>query len=402
MSRFFTVAFENWKKQVKSPSFWLMVFLPFLIVIVGGVVGYFTGSGLDNNKVAVVADEEYRHLFAKNELVDFTFEKEDAAKKDLKDKEIAGYLMLSEDDKNVKMDYYSTGLGAVNSFYLENLAKEIQNSINSQNANLTKEQSEIMTRNPVINYYQVDDKASNPVAMGLYFGSVLIMYMALILYSNIMIMDVAVEKGTKILEFIFSSVKATTYFAGKIAGNFMLILTQALIYVIFGILGFGIVKFTGVLDKISIDLSVVPNLGLVLFEMLGFLVFGILIYMIMAAMLGSLVSKQEDASKMATPIMVIPIIAYIIAMSFIGRGPNLFIKVLSYIPFVSSFFMPMRLAFSDASLFEGLISIVILAAGCVVAYIIAAKVYKKNILNYSSSKLFGRGKRMKAKEKKNK
>lgn len=132
--------------------------------------------------------------------------------------------------------------------------------------------------------------------------------------------------------------------------------------------------------------------------MILFAIFGILLYMIVAAMLGSLVSKQEDASKMASPIMIIPIACYGLSFIFLGKNPNLLMKVLSYIPFFSTFFMPMRMIYSDANLIKAMISLIILILSIIVTYIICSKIYKRNILNYSSDKLFGRNKILKIKK----
>lgn len=396
MSRFFTVALETWKKQVKSISFWLMVFMPFIIVIVSAAIGYFASSDQGGgNKVAIVGEESLQKLFIKNDIVEFVFEDEKKAIEDLDNKKISAYVLINEQDGIVNMDYYSSSLGQASSMYIETVGKNIQNSINSQYANLSNKQSKILTRNPVINFYTVEDSLSNPLSMALYFILMMVMYVVLILYSNIMIMDVAVEKGTKMLEFIFSSIKPKTYFAGKIAGNFLVILTHAFVYIVVGAIGFAVVKFTGIIEKIGIGLEIPENIGYIILEMLGFVVLGLLIYMIVAAMLGSLVSKQEDASKMSTPIMLVPIICYMISMMFIGRQANLFIRILSYMPFFSTFFMPMRLIFEDANLTSGFISLIILLVSVFIVYFIASKVYKDNILNYSSDKLFGRNKTQK-------
>ena len=107
--------------------------------------------------------------------------------------------------------------------------------------------------------------------------------------------------------------------------------------------------------------------------------------MILAAMLGSLAKKQEDAGKVGTPLILVIIFAFVIALSFMGKEETLLIKVLSYLPFVSVFFMPMRLIRSSVGLGYGLISILIMLVSIILAYKIASKVYKKNILNYSSN-----------------
>ena len=122
-----------------------------------------------------------------------------------------------------------------------------------------------------------------------------------------------------------------------------------------------------------------------LVELASLVILSLLIYMILAAMLGSLAKKQEDAGKVGTPLILVIIFAFVIALSFMGKEETLLIKVLSYLPFVSVFFMPMRLIRSSVGLGYGLISILIMLVSIILAYKIASKVYKKNILNYSSN-----------------
>lgn len=400
MTRFFTVAGDTWKKQMKSASFWVMVFMPFIIFIVSGAIGYFKGNSSETGKVAIVTDKNTKSMFKENEVLEFVFEDEEKAIKDLDERKIEAYAIVKEENGIVHMDYYSSGLTRLSSMYMETTIKNIQNSLNSQNANITNAQSRILTRNPVISYYEVKDDARNPLNMAMYFLTVFMMYMILILYSNIVIMDVAVEKGTKMLEFIFSSIRPGTYFAGKIFGNFLVILTHALIYIVLGAIGLAVIQLTGILTKLGLDLTISQANQIIGLQTVIFAVLGVLIYMIVAAMLGSLVAKQEDASKMATPIMIIPIVSYILSMVFMDEKSNILIRALSFVPFFSSFFMPMRLIFSDASLKMGWISILVLVASCLVVYLFASKVYKDNILNYNSDKLFGRKKVKKVKTKK--
>lgn len=194
--------------------------------------------------------------------------------------------------------------------------------------------------------------------------------------------------------------------AGKIFGTILAMLVHFGIYLALGLVGFAIIKFTGFYEKIKTMLGfniseIFEGINYKLVgEIILFMVLGLILYIILSAMLGSLVQKQEDAGKMATPIMLIIMFCYFISTSFVGSEPNNFIKILSYIPFLSTFFMPMRLIYENASLLQGMISLIILLVGIVLMYIISARVYKKNILNYSTNKLFGRGKKLKIKKKK--
>lgn len=398
MSRFSTVAKKTWKRQMKSASFWFMVFMPFIVLAISLVIGYFANKDSSDKKIAIVADNQIQDMFKTNEVIDFVFTDQKTAKKDLESKDISAYAIVKEEEGILDMKYYSSGIGSISSIYLETVVKNIQNSIKNQNAKLSEKQARILTRNPSIEYYSVKDKVSNPISTALYFIMTLAMYMFLIMYSNIMIMDVAVEKGTKMLEFIFSSIRPRTYFAGKIFGNLLVILTHGMIYMLFGLIGLGIIRATNILGKIGLTIPEYSNLLQTIMIMILFAVLGILLYMIVAAMLGSLVSKQEDASKMASPLMIIPIACYALSFFFMGKNPNMLMKVLSFMPFFSTFFMPMRMIYSDANLSIAASSLLVLLGSIIITYFICAKIYKKNILNYSSDKLFGRNKKVKLKK----
>lgn len=405
MPRFFTVSFDTIKKQLKSGSYWLMVFMPFIMALVIGLISYIQATTRTPDTIAVVSEDEYKDYFKENSMVDFEFMKEDKAKKALDEKDISAYLKLSNKDGVLNFDYYGDTTARMPLLVIDSLSKTMQDKENIKNANIDAKDAQIIGQNPQVKLHEVKDNLQNPGNMIALFATIFVMYFVLIFYSQIIMNDIAVEKGSKMLEFIFSSVKAGTYLAGKIFGIILSMLVHFGIYVILGLLAFAIAKATGFYDKfinmVGINIGkILQGLNLPLIgQIVLFMVLGIIIYIILSAMLGSLVQKQEDAGKMATPIMLIIMFAYFVSISFVGSEPNIFIKILSYVPFVSTFFMPMRLIYENASLMQGAISLVILGLGIIVMYIIAAKVYKKNILNYSSNKLFGRGKKLKLKKK---
>ena len=405
MNRFMTVSTDTLKKHLKSASFWIMVLMPFIMAVVIGIISYISYSTKTPDTIAVVTEEKYKKNFQNNPMVDFEFKDKKEAKKALDDKEISAYLEVKNKDGLLNFDYYGDTTAKTPMLVINSLAESMQRKENLKNSNIDAKQNAIISQKPEVNLHEIKDNLKNPGNMTALFVTIFIMYFVLIFYSQIIMQDIAIEKGSKMLEFIFSSVRAGTYMAGKIFGTILAMLVHFGIYVILGLVGFAVIKFTGFYDKISsmLDINISDlfkgiNTNLV-FEIVLFMVFGLILYIILSAMLGSLVQKQEDAGKMATPIMLIIMFCYFISISFVGSEPNLFIKILSYIPFLSTFFMPMRLIYENASLFQGMISLIILLVGIVLMYIIAARVYKKNILNYSTDKLFGRGKKLKIKKK---
>lgn len=269
------------------------------------------------------------------------------------------------------------------------LANELQNAINIKNAGLNEEQIGIFSTKADIKINQID-KGKSLMIYASYFILLMFMYFMLIMYSNVLVVDIATEKGSKMIEFIFSSVSAKDYFAGKILGNFFAIIVHSILYIIFGAISYFIIKSKGLLDFIKIDFSLDKTSLMIIGEIFIFIILSLLAYMIIAAMLGSLASKQEDASKVATPLMLTIVGAFMVAMIFMNRSVNLFVKIASFIPYISVFFMPLRLIKGSAGIIEGGLSLIILALSLYITYILASKVYKKHILNYSADSIFTR------------
>lgn len=401
MNRKLIVALDSFKRQMKSVAFWAMVVVPILAMLVPVGINYFLEKsdgkklGADGGKYNLVADESIKP-YLKDMENEFVFVTEKEAKNKLSEQDIESYGKIWIENARVRLIINTKTMDAKALTTLPKLAEEIQKSINLENAELSLEEQSFMTREPYVKVNQID-KGKSLMIYASYFILLMFMYFMLIMYSNILVVDIATEKGSKMIEFIFSSVSAKDYFAGKILGNFLAIIVHSLIYIVLGIISYFIIKSKGLLDMIKIDLSLDKASLLMVGEIFLFIILSLLAYMIIAAMLGSLASKQEDASKVATPLMVTIIGAFMVAMIFMNRPVNAFVKVASFIPYISVFFMPLRLIKGDAQILEAGISILILLVGLYITYILASRVYKKHILNYSAESIFTRKKKVKAK-----
>ncbi|WP_296113426.1 ABC transporter permease [uncultured Anaerococcus sp.] len=400
MNRKLIVALDSFKKQIKSPSFWAMVFVPILVMLVPTGINYYLNKadsesklegGMD--KLAIVTDENVRPYF-KGLGEDYRLVSKKEAENYLKEEKIDSYGEISEENGQVKLTIKSKTIDTKIISTLPQLADEIQNLVNIENAGLNQNQVEIFSTRADVRIDQVD-KERNLMAYASYFILLMFMYFMLIMYSNILVVDIATEKGSKMIEFIFSSVSSKDYFAGKILGNFLAIILHSVLYLILGLGSYFFVKSRGLLDMVNINMSLDRETLLIIGEIFLFIILSLLSYMIVAATLGSLANKQEDASKVASPLMVTIIAAFMVAMIFMKRPANLFVKVASFIPYISVFFMPLRLIKADAGIMEAFISLIILLLSLYISYIISSKIYKKHILNYQESKF------LKARRKKN-
>ena len=380
MNRVKIVMLETLKTHLKSGAFWAMILLPIVFGIIGGLGGYFAGNS-DDNPMALIVTEELKPYFNEE---DYKFIDEEQLDSLIDSKDVTSYAKIREENGQVVADFNDSNSDMVEMLTFQESLNTIQSQLNAKNANLDQDQEKILAKTPIINKIE-DEKADNKmIGQLIYFVLIFLMYMVLMSFVNLVLSDIATEKGTKMIEFIFSSVRPGDYFAGKMLGNFIAVFVQIITYVIFGLIGFFIVKSRGLLDGLELSFTLTSSSYGIIAEIVALFLLGIFIFLVIAGMLGSFATKVEDAGKMGTPLIFVTIILFFLAMSLQKKGDIMLTQVLSYIPLASTFFMPLRLLNGYAGLSQGLISIAILIVTIFLVYRFGEKVYKRNILNYST------------------
>lgn len=382
MNKLWTVISQTYANQVKTWSFLLFILSPFLLIGISGGVGYFSGkvsSEQSTDQIAVISKEKsLRTSYIKQNKSDvkpkITTTK--AARVALADNEIKGYLNLTTQNQQVIATYHGTE--AMNSS-LKNktlaFLNSLQQSLNYRQAKLNQNQAQILAKQPNFAQKIKDNKNSTKKIAGTisFWIMVFMMYMILINYASVTANEIASEKGTKIMEIIFSSTTPANYFYGKLLGVVGVIVTQIAVYLVGGWAIFlGVKHLKVVNDFLTSSGSLIKEVVADLLNInLAFLLFGVIIYTILAAFSGALVAKAEDASKAAQPTVYLSMLAFFLTIPFQDNASALLVKILSYVPFFSSFFMPMRIIDHSASLFEISLSLLllILAVVLMAAYV---------------------------------
>lgn len=380
MSRIKIVMLETLKGHLKSGAFWAMILLPIIFGVLSGVGGYFAASSGDS-QMGIITSEELKPYFEDDQFLPI---KENEIDQFIDDGKISSYAKIREEDGQLIADFNEADASMPETLAFQNILTNIQNKLNEDRAKLDSSQQEILAKTPVINKI-TDEKSDNKmVGQIIYFILMFLMYMVLMSFVNLVLADIATEKGTKMIEFIFSSVKPGDYFAGKMFGNFIAVFVQIITYVVFGIVGFFIAQSKGLLDGIDLSYNLTGSTYGMIAEIVLLFLLGIFVFLILAGMLASFATKVEDAGKMGTPLILGTIILFFLAINLRGKGDIMITKVLSYVPLASTFFMPLRLLNGYASLIEGLISVAILIVTILLVYRFGERVYKRNILNYST------------------
>ena len=115
-----------------------------------------------------------------------------------------------------------------------------------------------------------------------------------------------------------------------------------------------------------------------------------LAYSLVAGILASMTVNVEDFQQIQTPIMLISLLAYYLAIMAGMFEGSILIKVLSYVPFISCLLSPALLVIGQITIIDVVISILVLVIFNFVAIKYGLKIYKIGILNYSTDKMWAR------------
>ena len=358
-----------------------MVISPFLFLALSVGIGYLQGSSMaKNSKIAVVTtvpsvEEELKGTNG----INFDYKDEASAQTAIKDEKIKGYLTVDQEDSVIKAVYHGeTSLESGIKLAVTNKLNELQSQLNRSEANLSQEQEKRLAQTVQFTEKIDEAKENKKFIQTMAAGALgFFLYMILITYAGVTAQEVASEKGTKIMEVVFSSIRASHYFYARMLALLLVILTHIGIYVVGGlaaILLFKDLPFlaqSGILDHLGDAFSL---------NTLLFILVSLFMYVVLAAFLGSMVSRPEDAGKALSPLMILIIAGFVGVTSLGAAGDNLVLKIGSYIPFISTFFMPFRAINGYANGLEAWISLAITVIFAVVATGFIGRMYASLVL----------------------
>ena len=358
-----------------------MVISPFLFLALSVGIGYLQGSSMaKNSKIAVVTTvPSVEDGLKSTNGINFDYKDEASAQAAIKDEKIKGYLTIDQEDSVLKAVYHGeTSLETGIKLAVTNKLNELQYQLNRSAANLSQEQEKRLSQ--TVDFTEkIDESKENKkivqtiAAAGLGF----FLYMILITYASVTAQEVASEKGTKIMEVVFSSIRASHYFYARMLALLLVILTHIGIYVVGGLAAILLFKDLPILAQSGILNHIGEAFSL---NTLLFVLVSLFMYVVLAAFLGSMVSRPEDSGKALSPLMILIIGGFFGVTALGAAGDNLILKIGSYIPFISTFFMPFRTINSYAGGVEAWISLAITVIFAVVATGFIGRMYASLVL----------------------
>ena len=402
MKKSIVVAKSLFTRRIKKPNYYWMIFAPILLAVIGLFCNHFMQQQVKNSNptIAIVASKNIKNeILQQNKQskshIHFTNSHLHSLKQAqlyLNDGNLDGILYIHDqnDLNNVKYFYKKTTASDSSVKGLEQLLYSVKTQRLAATMGLSLKQiqaiiSPVKIQTTSINKHQT--KSSHFQKMQRISQFIVIAgFLILTSYISITGSEIGREKGDHLIESVLSSTSTNSYFAGKMLGVLFLLVFQVMIYAL--LVGIANLVLPMLHQKALIDLSFFKGISLNYIVLTAlFMIVAVILYILLAAIIASFVSRIEDISQATSSVASLILIPYIIGLIASLRPDIGFIKVFSYIPFANQSIMPVRIATGTVSYTQGWISLFISILTLIPLFFIASIIYKKNIFKYSNHSL---------------
>jgi ABC-2 type transport system permease protein len=197
------------------------------------------------------------------------------------------------------------------------------------------------------------------------------LYVSLIIYGQLVAAAVIEEKSNRIVEILLTAVRPWQLMMGKIAGIGLVALVQV-----------GVVAATALVLGSATKLVSIPTLSVdVVVSGVVWFILGYLIYALLFAGVGSMVSRQEDVASVSTPVILVLVAGWIIALTVAAPDPaSTATTIFSMIPLFSPVIMPVRIAAGVAPLWQVVLSVILVLATIYILAAVSGRIYRNSVL----------------------
>lgn len=209
------------------------------------------------------------------------------------------------------------------------------------------------------------------------------------------------EKTSRGMEVIISSVPAKLHFLSKVLAALSYVLIQGCLLFLYAVVAAlvrnlfistsntaGIGSMVTDLIKMLGDVGVFKLLLVGAIPLIILFLVSFLAYAVVSATLASMTTNNEDFQQLQTPLMIIMMVGYYVALMAVMFEGSIFISILSYIPLLSVLIAPTLYLIGEMSLISLIATTAVTTISTYFLYVYGLRVYKVGILNYSSTKLW--------------
>lgn len=414
------------EKKIKTK--WFLIANALLLILIIGLVNidsiikFFGGDFDDTTRILVVDNTNVTYENLYNDYLEYQkivdninvtkIEKYNSsieeAKKIVMDED-AILLTIDKDDNNfIKANI--TSKSGVDAIVLQALTASLNNvktNIALNHYNISNDMLNLINSPITIEKVKLDDSKNSDemmdLVMGVAFPIIILPFFMLTIFLVQMIgAEINEEKTTKGMEIIISNVPAKVHFASKLISSNVFVIMQSLILVVDAGIALVIrifcgngglnnlveeMQLTSVVSSLS-ESGFIDNLIYVIPITIVLMLLTFIAYSLLAGVLASMTTNLEDFQQLQTPIVIISLLGYYLAMMASMFDGSVFIQIASYIPFISALLVPALLLLGQIGIIDVIISTILLIGTIYLLYKYGLKIYKVGILNYSSTGLW--------------
>ncbi len=417
----------------KIKTKWFVVANILLLILIAGLINIDSvikmfGGDFNEKQVVYVIDksnksydilksqnDNYSSLFNSEDESNFEIKKTNKDPKKLlaeKDNKDAWVLVFENSDENVlNVKLISDGfINTTDYAQISTLVNNTKSTVALSETNidpneLAKISAPVKIEREVLDENKKSEDENMQMIISTVFPIFILPFFALTIFLVQMIgAEVNDEKTTRGMEIIISNVSPKVHLLSKVISSNLFVIIQGILLVLFAFIGVGLRVALGTFDAskalsignldIGSTLSnfltseIASQLVYIIPLTLLMMVLTFIAYSLLAGVLASMTTNIEDFQQLQTPIMIISLLGYYLAMMAGVFEGSLFIKIFAFIPFISAILAPCLLVLGQFSLFEFVIAIILVIFIIFLLVKYGFRIYKQGILNYSSKGLW--------------
>ncbi len=329
----------------------------------------------------------------------------------IKDKKKDIILIINSDEENIfNVEFITYDL--IDTILYQNLLTSLnttKSEIALQRSNISSEVLDKIYKDIDVNRIILNEDANSNSELMQLIGGVLIpvfilpFFFLIILIVQYVGAEINEEKVSKSMEIIISSISPMSHFISKIISTNIFVLAQGLLLVIYGGIGLlsrSLISRTSLVSSLGtnvggmvntfIESGMLTNIVKAIPFIIILIVLSFIACSLIAGILASITTSAEDYQQIQTPLMLVLVLGYYLAIMASAFESSTFIKYASYFPLISSILSPVLLVQGQIGVINIIISIGFLIALILLLLKYGIKIYKVGILNYSSKKLWSK------------
>ncbi|MFC7805443.1 ABC transporter permease [Bacillus subtilis] len=408
MNKFWIMLSHTYRNKIMAKSFIISTVITVLLVLVvtnlESIISLFQGDDA-KEKIAVVDEtNELYPVFSKQlKAVDTDGDldvklskqsEDDEVTKQVKDESLDGMLIIKRDEKGTISGTYKALTISDESTYqtLQQALTQTKTAVGTAELGVSQETISSLYAPVTVGQKALKEGAKSEEELGQTVGLVYIMlfviYFSVIMYASMIAMEVATEKSSRVMEILISSMPPIQQMFAKLLGIGLVGITQLAIIIGAGSLSLKLNQKSETASSVGgflnlTDVSATTVIYAVIFFLLGYF-----LYATLAAFLGSVVSRIEDVQQTITPMTLLVVAGFMIAMFGLNAPDAGFITVTSFIPFFTPMIMFLRVGMLDIPFWQAAVGIGITLLTIVILAVIGARIYKGGVLIYGNSSAF--------------